>query len=81
LPAASFLSELTAADQIELAAASDVELDEIACAMVSLAADQEELPGIAEDDASLSGLRGVARAVAPIARDIWSQFGGDGGGW
>jgi hypothetical protein len=76
------LQELTTAGQVELSLASDLDIDRIAAAMISLAAGLEQLlTNVAEDEAALPGPRAAAGAVTPAAHNIWSQYGGDGGGW
>ena len=76
------LQELTIAGQFELYASSDMDVDRIAAAMIRLTARLGDLlTRVAADDAALPDLRAAARAVAPAARNIWSHYGGDSGGW
>lgn len=76
------ISEIAALAQFELFTADDTDVERIATAMISLAAELERLlAAVAADGSALPEQRGAAQAVAPAAHLIWSHFGGDAGGW
>jgi len=76
------VEELTVAAQFELAASTDSDIARIANEMISLAAGLEHLlTSIAQDESALPEPRAAARATAWTAHNIWSHYGGDGGGW
>ncbi|MFB9854887.1 hypothetical protein ACFFMR_31355 [Micromonospora andamanensis] len=78
----ALLRDITTAGQFELNAASDIDIDRIGDEMIGLAdALRRLLNAVAADETTLPHLRGAARAVVPAAENIWSQYGGDGGGW
>jgi hypothetical protein len=68
--------------QAELLLSSDIDIEQIASAMIHLAAALEDLlTRIAEDETVLPAYRGTARLVIPVAHNIWSHYGGDSGSW
>lgn len=76
------LEAVTFAAQFELAAATDTEVARISGEMISLAAALEHLlTRISLDESALPEPQGAARATAETANNIWSHYGGDGGGW
>jgi hypothetical protein len=75
-------AEVTRAGQVELMLATDSDIDVIAAQIASLAdVIKNALMTVTDDEAALPQLRSSARVARRLAEQIWSHYGGDGGGW
>ncbi|WP_159945676.1 MULTISPECIES: hypothetical protein [unclassified Nocardiopsis] len=77
----SDIDALVAHGRAELALASDDDVEEIAAAMVTLAARLEELFTHLEQTTTDAEHRRVARACRLAGSELWTAYGGDSGGW
>jgi hypothetical protein len=76
------LADLTRDGQAELDFSSDVDVDRIADAMITLGATLREITTPLADNENLPPMiRSAARMSAETAEILWSHFGGDSGGW
>ena len=79
---AAGVAELARNGQLELYTAADADIEKITGEMIRVAAAlQRLLEAVGDDDAAPPVQQSVARAVAPLAREVWAHYGGDGGGW